>query len=262
METITSKQNQWIKKALQLKIKKYRERYNMFILEGYRGALDAWVQEIKDCICLLSEEHSENPKYVELVKNGRELGWKFYSISDPLMKEISGTEHGQGILLLVNKIDRNTKDLLEINEGNFVLLDGIQDPGNMGTLIRTCAAAGIKGILLTKGCTDIYAEKVVRSSMGSILRIPVYENITLEFLKKWKEKTGISYWGTTLTNSIPYKNISKKDHVLFIFGNEGNGISEDVLSLTDQNIYIPMAGTVESLNVSTAAAIVLFHFNL
>lgn len=132
------------------------------------------------------------------------------------------------------------------------------DPGNIGTIIRTAAAAEVKGILLTKGCTDAYSDKAVRSSMGSILRIPVYENISLEFLQDLK-KSGISFIGTALKNALPYKEANVPEDCIFVFGNEGNGISPEILAMTDFNVYIPIAG-VESLNVAIASAIILFHF--
>lgn len=93
------------------------------------------------------------------------------------MHLLSGTEHGQGILLLCRKQHHDLSELLHPLKGYYVVLDSVQDPGNMGTILRTCAAAGVKGLILTEGCTDIYAEKVVRSSMGSILRLPIYEGL-------------------------------------------------------------------------------------
>ena len=176
------------------------------------------------------------------------------------MHLLSGTEHGQGILLLCRKQHHDLSELLHPLKGYYVVLDSVQDPGNMGTILRTCAAAGVKGLILTEGCTDIYAEKVVRSSMGSILRLPIYEGASIPFLKEWKQVSGLPFYGTALQNARPYKEIGPVSQAVFFFGNEGNGIREDILSLTDDNLYIPLPGHVESLNVSIAAAVILFHF--
>lgn len=260
MEIISSRNNKWIKQALQLKQKKFRDRYGMFLMEGLRSTEDAINQEIRDCICMIQREQLTNERVQRMVAAGEKLHWLFLSPEESLMKMLSGTEHGQGIILLVHKEVHQKEELLSMAEGYFVLLDEVQDPGNMGTILRTAAAAGAKGVLLTKGCTDVYAEKAVRSSMGSILRIPIYENIDISFLKEWKEKTGLPLYGTALQDARPYKEIGPVNCGIFMLGNEGNGIKKEYLELADQNLYIPLAGTVESLNVSVAGAVILFHF--
>ena len=177
MEEITSRNNKWIKQALQLKQKKFRDRYGMFLMEGLRSTEDAIHQDIRDCVCLIQKDQLANERVQAMVEAGKALHWLFLSPDDALMKLLSGTEHGQGIILLVKKKTYDKDTLLTKKEGFFVVLDSVQDPGNMGTILRTAAAAGVNAVLLTKGCTDVYAEKAVRSSMGSILRIPVYENM-------------------------------------------------------------------------------------
>ena len=260
MEIISSRNNKWIKQALQLKQKKFRDRYGMFLMEGLRSSEDAINQEIRDCVCLIQREQLANERVQQMIEAGEKLHWLFLSPEDGLMELISGTEHGQGIILLVHKKQYKKEDLLMKHDGYYVLLDEVQDPGNMGTILRTSAAAGADGVLLTKGCTDVYAEKAVRSSMGSILRIPVYENIELPFVEAWKEASGLPLYGTALQQARPYKEIGDVPCGIFMFGNEGNGIRQELLSMADQNLYIPLAGTVESLNVSVACAVILFHF--
>ncbi len=260
IEKITSRNNQWIKCALQLKQKKFRDRYAMFLMEGLRSVEDAVNQKIKGCTCFLTEVQQQNQRCQALLEEAEPLGWRILEIPDALMKELSGTEHGQGILVMVSKTERNPETLLQAREGFYVLLDSVQDPGNMGTILRTAAAAGAKAVLLTKGCTDPFAEKVARSSMGSILRIPIYEDLTTDFIKRLKEETGLPLYGTALKNAVPYKTVTAVSSGIFMFGNEGNGIRDELLGLADQNLYIPLAGTVESLNVSVAAAVILFHF--
>ncbi len=260
IEEITSRNNQWVKCALQLKQKKFRDRNGLFLMEGLRSVEDAVNQHIERCVCFLTEGQLENPRCRELLEEAERLHWRLLSISDGLMKELSGTEHTQGILLIVAKRQHSREDLLTAKDGFYVLLDSVQDPGNMGTILRTAAAAGAKAVLLTKGCTDPYAEKAVRSSMGSILRIPVYENLTLEDIREIKESSALPLYGTALQDAVPYKEISAPTAGIFMFGNEGNGIRSELLALADQNLYIPLAGTVESLNVSAACAVILFHF--
>ena len=260
IEEITSRNNRWIKCALQLKQRKFRDRYAMFLMEGLRSVEDAVNQKIERCTCFITSAQLENARCRLLLKKTEFLSWQIFAVSDTLMKELAGTEHGQGIILMVSKKQHDLETLLMLKKGFYVLLDSVQDPGNMGTILRTAAAAGADAVLLTKGCTDPFAEKAVRSSMGSILRIPVYENLTIDFIRKIKEKTAIPLYGTALREAIPYKTLSRVPSAIFLFGNEGNGIRQELLELTDENLYIPLAGTVESLNVSVATAVILFHF--
>ncbi len=260
MEHITSRSNRWIKLALRLKQKKWRDREGLFLLEGLRGVTDVLSQHVRDALCFVEEGRFPDETVEGLVQEGKKLHWRFLSVDEDMMKLLSGTEHGQGILLICHKQNHDKKELLRPLDGYYVVLDSVQDPGNMGTIVRTSAAAGVKGLILTEGCTDIYAEKVVRSSMGSILRLPIYEGVDISFLKDMKERSGLPFYGTALQNGRPYKEIGPVEKGVFLFGNEGNGIRDDILSMTDENLYIPLPGHVESLNVSIAAAVMLFHF--
>ncbi|WP_297021274.1 RNA methyltransferase [uncultured Dialister sp.] len=260
MERISSRNNQWIKKALQLKQKKWRDREGLFLLEGVRIVEDALNQGITGCTCFFTDEALSNPRVSALLEKAETLGWRLLSLEDPLMKVLSGTEHSQGIMLICPERKENPKDLLRPLSGFYVVLDTVQDPGNLGTILRTAAAAGVKGLILTEGCADAYSEKAARSSMGSLLRIPVYRNVGIDFLKEMKETSGLPFFGTALENGVPYKEVGPLKEGVFIFGNEGNGVRKDILSFTDKNLYIPLAGHVESLNVSIAAAVILFHF--
>jgi TrmH family RNA methyltransferase len=260
MERISSRNNQWIKKVLQLKQKKWRDREGLFLLEGVRIVEDALNQGITGCTCFFTDEALSNPRVSVLLEKAERLGWRLLSLEDPLMKVLSGTEHSQGIMLICPERKENPKDLLRPLSGFYVVLDTVQDPGNLGTILRTAAAAGVKGLILSEGCADVYSEKAARSSMGSLLRIPVYRNVSIDFLREMKETSGLPFFGTALENGVPYKEVGPLKEGVFIFGNEGNGVRKDILFFTDKNLYIPLAGHVESLNVSIAAAVILFHF--
>lgn len=229
-------------------------------MEGFRNAEDVQHQGISDIICLVQAGRAENRLVQRIFERGKNLHWLFYEVEEPLMRLISGTENGQGIILLVKQPYVEHAQLLKRLYGKYVLLDEVQDPGNVGAIIRTAAAAGCNGVLLTKGSVDPYSEKVVRSSMGSILRLSIYRDLDIEFLKEIKFSSKIPFIGTSLSASENYRHAKFVTEGIFIFGNEGNGISREVLDLTDWNVFIPMAGTVESLNVSSTAAIILFYY--
>lgn len=260
METITSRTNRWIKLAEQLKTKKYRDRNKMFLMEGLRSVEDALRQKKRDAICFVTDRALAETRMQRVIDESRDLHWLLLRIEEPMMRRLAGTEHNQGILAVLYKEEKKFADVPIPLHGRYVLLDGVQDPGNLGTILRTSAAAGCKGVILMEGCADPYSEKAVRSSMGSVLRIPVYENVQVDTIRAFKETCGIPFVGTALEGADPYKEVGIFSDALFVFGNEGNGITKDILELCDRKIYIPMAGTVESLNVSACAAILLFHY--
>lgn len=260
METISSMNNRWVKLAAQLKIRKYREKTDLFLVEGVRSVEDAFLQGRRDAVCFVTDRALAEPRIQSLTENAGQLHWLFLRVEEAMMERLSGTAHGQGVLAILKKEKTEFTQLLEKPGGHYVLLDSIQDPGNMGTILRTAAAAGCSGVLLTEGCTDPYSEKAVRSSMGSILRLPVFEGVTLDQLAELKGKSGLIFAGTTLEGGTPYKMADIPEDAVFIFGNEGSGIRPEILALCDEKIYIPMAGTVESLNVAACAAVILFHY--
>ena len=260
MERISSAGNRWIKLATQLKIKKYRARTGQFLMEGVRSAEDALGQGYRDAVCFISDEAAAEPRVQALIRSGEDARWRFLLVEEALMKTISGTEHGQGVVVILHRKTRPLSDLMRPLFGHYLLLDAVQDPGNMGTLLRTAAAAGCRGVLLTEGCTDPYAEKAVRSSMGSILRMPVYEHLTLDDIRAVRREGKLPLVGTALEDAVPYRSAPPLPDAVFVFGNEGNGIRPELLALCDRRLFIPMAGGVESLNVAASAAVLLFHF--
>ena len=260
MERISSLNNRWVKLASQLKMKKYRERTGRFLMEGLRSAEDALAQGYSDAVCFVTAEAAAEARVQALMERAKEKHWLFLETGQAIMKALSGTEHGQGILAILARPSADISLLLQPLHGHYVLLDGVQDPGNMGTILRTAAAAGCRGLLLMEGCTDPYAEKAVRSSMGSILRMPVYEHVSVGDVERIRTRSGLPLIGTTLEGGVPYRRAGRIRDAIFVFGNEGNGVSREVLALCDRRLYIPMAGGVESLNVAASAAVLLFHF--
>ncbi len=258
MERITSAANRWVKLAGQLKIKKYRDREGRFLMEGVRSGEDAAAQGRRGAVCFVTEAALQSRRVQRILDAAKNLGWLPLLVEEPLMKKISGTEHGQGMVCLFQKEVRPLP-APGVMHGRYVLLDGVQDPGNMGTILRTAAAAGCAGVFLLEGCTDPYAEKAVRSSMGSILRIPVYDHVTVEAVRAMAEE-GIFVAGTALEGGVPYRDVLLPETAVIAFGNEGQGISPEVLALCGKKLFIPMAGTVESLNVAASAAVILFHY--
>jgi RNA methyltransferase, TrmH family len=250
---IESKENKLFKAIKKLKEKRYRIKEEKFILEGFRLVEEGIKANINIEHIIITENNIEKLKESSLLKNINED--KIVIISENLFLNLSSTENPQGILAIVkNKVVRENLD------GDFyVVCDKVQDPGNLGTIIRTAHAAGVNGIILTKGTTDIYNDKTIRSTMGSIFYVPIYyDNEQFALIKKLKEE-GVSLVATSLNESKNFFSENLKGKVMIAVGNEGNGISDELFSLSDKKVKIPMPGGAESLNVAIATSILLFE---
>ena len=171
------------------------------------------------------------------------------------MQSLSELPTPQGIIAVVKKHSL-TVDL----DGAWLLLDNVQDPGNVGTMIRTADAAGFTGVVLGKGTADIYSTKVLRSMQGSNFHLPIISMDLTEAVTIFKEKE-IPVYGTELNkDAIDYRQAAPGKKVALILGNEGQGVRSELLEMTDQNLYIPIYGQAESLNVGIAAGILMYHF--
>ena len=143
--------------------------------------------------------------------------------------------------------------------GNILVLDRLQDPGNIGTIIRTAEAAGFKGIVLVKGTCDVYSTKVVRAAAGSVLRMPFINADSADEAAGICRSCGKKLIGTSVRDARPFFEVDMSEGTALIIGNEGNGMSEGFHSLTDENVMIPMDGDIESLNAAVAAGIIMYN---
>lgn len=248
MEIIQSKENKLIKEIKKLKLKKYRDLENKFLAEG-RKFLD--YDNISPEIIFIHEDIYENEEIVEKINK---FNSKKIILSKKVFNELSFQENSQGVILLYNK-----KNLENIKlSDNLVVLDNISDPGNLGTIIRICDATNFKDIILVKGTVDAYNEKVVRSTMGSILNVNLIymeqEELIL-LLQKEDYNIIVTYLDK---NSVPYNKIKLKKKNAIIFGNEGNGINEKLIKISNIKTIIPILTNTESLNVGVATGIVLY----
>jgi TrmH family RNA methyltransferase len=244
LEFISSKDNKLFKIIKKLKQKKYREKERLFIAEGHKF-LDF---EFTPKYIILRD--GDEDKYPNIEK----FTCKKYIYSDTLFNEISTQEHSQGIILIYEYLENNIEEIRE----NIVILDRIQDPGNLGTIIRLVDAVGFKDIILTTGSVDIYNDKTVRSSMGSLfnLNINYLSEEKLITLLKDREYNILS---SGLTNeSVDYNRVKLKGKNAIIFGNEGQGVSPNILRISDEIVKIPIYGSAESLNVGVATGIILY----
>ena len=253
IDYIQSKDNKTIKHIISLQQRKYRQKFGEYTVEGIRAVTDIGK---KDCLRSILIRESKRSELEPLVEKGLTVS-SVYIVQDPIFDKIEHSVNGQGILGIAKKCVNDLHSFI-VEDGLYVALDGVQDPGNLGTIIRTAVAAGAKGIFLLKGTVDPYNEKCVRSTMSALSNIPIFEDVTLsEFYDFIKDNT-IKTYVTSLENAKPYHTISYAKRTMIILGNEGNGVSREIIEMCDQAITIPMYGDIESLNVSIAAALCMY----
>lgn len=253
IDYIQSKDNKTIKHIISLQQRKYRQKFGEYTVEGIRAVTDLGKKGFLRAILIRESKRNE---LEPLVQNDFTIS-SVYVVQDPIFDKIEHSVNGQGILGIAKKCINELHSFI-VEDGLYVALDGVQDPGNLGTIIRTAVAAGAKGIFLLKGTVDPYNEKCVRSTMSALCNIPIFEDITLsEFYDFIKDNT-IKTYVTSLENAKPYHTISYAKRTMVILGNEGNGVSKEIIEMCDQAITIPMYGDIESLNVSIAAALCMY----
>ena len=256
MQGITSKENEFVKHVKKLKDKKYRDMNNEYVREGIKLVAEA-IQEnapIKQIVlCDDCEKNAAIPKDLmyEIAKQ------ECIYVTEKVFKYLSEVQTPQGILAIIGKSGQNAE--IDYTQDMIVALDDVQDPGNLGTILRTVDSIGLTQILVSKGTADAYNPKVVRSTMGAIFRVKIIEcedlKQTLKEIKKHKFKIVVSSLQTE--NTIYDINYDKK---IIIIGNEANGVETEIQNLADEKIKIPMLGKTESLNASVATGIILYEY--
>ena len=239
---ITSLENSKVKNLLKLQQKKYRDETKQYLVEGEHLVEEALKAGVVIEI-ITTEEQVENNKVPVTY------------VSYEVMKKISSMDTPPSIAALCQKDDNNA-----IKGNKIVILDEIQDPGNLGTIIRSAVAFNIDTIILSENCVDLYNPKVIRATQGMIFHINIFIMNGVDAIKLIKDNN-ISIYGTDVNNGIDARSLSDEDKQCFalVMGNEGNGVRESIKSLCDKNLYINMNNNVESLNVAIATSILLYE---
>jgi TrmH family RNA methyltransferase len=247
MKRIESKKNPQVKQWKKLHTKKERDTTGQFIIEGAHLVEEAlkYKQLLTSLIITESFQLPVNWNIDEL---------EVYIVTEEVMNEIGETETPQGVAAVC----RTPSYELNGADHSILLIDAVQDPGNLGTLIRTADAAGIGGIIVGEGTVDIYNSKVLRASQGSIFHIPIIKGNLNEWIQTLKD-LGHMVYGTSLEDADPYINVVPSSPFSLIVGNEGRGVHKELLSLTDKNLFIPIHGKAESLNVTVATGVLLYY---
>lgn len=252
---ITSTSNARVKELVQLQKKsKVRNEQGVFLVEGVKMYQEIPQDQLVKVY--VSETFADKQKEeINRLKDRRKLEY----LSDHVFQYVSDTKTPQGILCVVRQSTYCLEDILEAEDAHLLVLDNLQDPGNLGTILRTAEGAGVTGIIISKESVDIYNPKVIRSTMGSIYRVPfVYVEDLKEAIAKVKAH-GIFTYAAHLDGKNSYDKEDYTKKTAFLIGNEGNGLRKEIADLADTWIRIPMQGQVESLNAAIATSVLMFE---
>ena len=257
-EKIMSRTNDKIKEYIKImNDSDFREENKLFCIEGLRLCEDALKSDVYIKTVFFTEKILL--KYNNIILKLIEKSEKAVEISEEIAKKISDTKNNQGVFCVLTALDKKiTIDTID-RKGKYIALEDINDPANLGTIIRTAEALGLKGLILSENCCDIYNPKVLRGSMGSVFRINFYKFVN--FYKTIKELAGIiPVFGSVADNTAKKINeIDFDEGTVIIIGNEANGISKETKQICKDLITIPMKGDAESLNASMAAGILIWE---
>lgn len=255
---ITSKDNFIIKRMKQLDSRKYRERLGLFVLEGPSVIEESVRENIHLEFVLFSDSFAQNPDYERIMKGLSERRVPVYSMEDRLFASVSGTESPQGILAAAEK-PKWDEAILGKDGANFIVLDRVADPGNIGTIIRTSEAAGFEGIVVIKGSADPYSGKVSRAAAGALMRMPIFYADSGLAMVEMMKKNGKKTVCTDPRSKQNYYDIDISCDIAIIIGNEASGVSEEIFENADITAGIPMEGKTESLNAAVASCILMYE---
>lgn len=255
---ITSTANPQVKNLVLLgKKAKERKEQGVFLIEGkkmFEEAPKEWIERVYVSESYLNKE--EGQRIPE--------GMEYELLADHVFKAAAGTQTPQGILAVVRRPKWELKDLLLGTAGSapaLLVLENIQDPGNLGTILRTAEAAGTSAVIASHTTADLYNPKTVRATMGSIYRVPFFLAEDFPALLLQMKKNGIRLYAAHLQGSVPYDQPDYTESCAFLIGNEANGLTKETVEMADAAVKIPMEGCVESLNAAVTAAVLMYERN-
>lgn len=255
---ISSKDNERVKYTKSLLKSKNRQKESKYIIEGYRIltlAIECNADLDYIFINEAFEDKEEHRKFLNILD---EKNIKVFKTTNNIFKELIDTENTQGILGVIKFKDRKIENNIKIDDKFILILDRIQDPGNMGTIIRTADAAGVDAIIALKGCVDIYNPKVIRSTMGSIFDMNIINCTQEECIEEIKSR-GFKIVSSYLNTNNYYNETKYYEKTALVIGNEANGVNDDLIKESDILVKIPIYGNAESLNAAISSAILMYE---
>ncbi|MDR3256284.1 MAG: RNA methyltransferase [Endomicrobium sp.] len=245
---IESAKNPIFRDALRLQDKKFRDESGLFFVEGQKQ-----IGEISKNWTI--KQIFRSKKYKNDITDSKSI----ITLSDHLFNKLSTTKSPQGIIAIVEKKHYNIEKVIKTS-GLFIILENIQDPGNLGTIIRSADAFGVKAVFVSKESADTYSNKTVRATMGSIFHLPIIGNIEIKYILNLMKKEKFTVFAASLKGKKYLNNIKFSNKSVLLIGNEANGLKSETENLADVFVKIHMPGHTESLNVAVAASIIMYEY--
>lgn len=257
VKAITSLANPVVKELRGLHLKKERAESGLFLAEGLKLVTDALEEGWPIRTLVHASRVKDQPLVRRAAETAKARGALVLETSDEVLTKICRRDNPQMVVAAFEQKIGRLADLTK-PEGVWVALEGIKDPGNLGTIVRTVDSVGAKGVILIGDCTDPFALEAVRATMGSLFHVPLYAGDLDEFVA-WKRATGIRCWGTHLKGAVDYRTVDWPETCVLMMGNEQSGLPEAHVAACDGIVKIPMAGRADSLNLAVATAVTLYE---
>ncbi len=257
MQVISSKDNEIIKNIKKLKEKKYRDLNKEFIVEGIKLVEEA-IQENADIKKIVICEDCANSGMIKKSLMYEIAKKDCVYVTEKVFETLSDVTNPQGILAVIGQ--KGNEEQIKYDEDIILVLDGIQDPGNLGTILRTLDSVNLTQVIVSNKTVDAYNPKVVRSTMGAIYRVNVIQVENLEQTLKNVKKHKFEVVSTSLDTNETIYSIDEYKKMAIVIGNEANGVSKEILDMSDRKVKIPMLGKTESLNAAVATGVILYEY--
>ena len=256
MDSISSKDNRILKQAASLKEKKYRDSLGMYLVEGPNFIRDAFLYGGR-LRFIFTRAGALSAELEDIIRLAEKSGSAVYSLTDECFAKLSDSVSSQGIIGVAEKRQWSEEELFKEEGANVLVLDRVQDPGNLGTMLRTAEAMGFAGAVLIKGCCDVYGPKAARACAGSLFRLPLLFMEEAEALELF-ESHGKRLYAAVIDGEQSCIDAKLSKDSAIVIGNEGNGVSEGFIKAAT-GLRIPMAGSIESLNAAAASAMLMYE---
>jgi len=256
---VSSNSNKWVKYVKKLSRRRFRDREGKFVLEGVRAVEEGLKAGGAVEVVMFSASAGLTARCSQLLENVAKAGIKTLEVNENVMSELSNTETPQGVLAVVSRQEVTLHDMLRLSPSLLVVVDSVQDPGNLGTIIRTSAGAGVCGIILMPGTVDLYNPKTLRSLMGNIFQIPIINAAERSEVLAQLEKVGLKFVIGEPRAPKTVFDVNLTVPVAVVIGSEAHGVQPDIMARSGYRVNIPMSQGVESLNVAVAAGILLYE---
>ncbi len=259
-EMLTSVQNTLVRQTASLKDKKGRDATGLFLVEGIRLVEEALAAGAEVVLLMYAAKLTQSERGKQLLEQAIRARVSVHPVSDKVLAHVADTQTPQGVIAAI-RIPKVCLAEFPRKEPLMVVVDGVQDPGNLGTIIRTALAAGAAGVTTTKGTVDLYNPKTLRSTMGAVFALPVVQGLDAGELAAWLQINGIPLAVADAKGDDIYYETCLLPPLAIVIGNEGSGPSAELMAQAGRKVRIPLDGGVESLNAAVAAALLLFESN-